>query len=617
MQRLFESFGTVQVLTVVLLLQLFVLHAIVTGRIVRIFRLLVLLPALALIVFFFFSAPNRLNPRAEKLNAPAVSSSETAAIEKQSADEPAPLFTVGSVPKKKRLASKNDFLFPLGDLHLSGERGVAAQSPTFTDSRSAYSPVSAEMEPVSGKSSASGRFIQAADERPTPIPLNRSAADSSAAAAGSGTNAATPSANATETSIKINQSGEISAPAQPLATPGGLTAYSGSQGSLGAGGAIQSTEYSATPSETPNIRPTGFQAGPGMPTLKLPENFEITPDTSRRLMENLSETIRTGVEQTKSAVVHIEAKVKKQGISGKKEVEETGAGIIVKTRLGHYVITCNHVAGNAVSNDGVRIVLSDGRIVHPTAVYPCPDYDIAVMKLAEEKNLQAAALGDSDKVHMIDTVMAVGSPFGLEGSVTSGIVSGRLRRRVPNGNRQQIQDFLQTDAAINPGNSGGPLLNTRGQVIGLVTAIMSNSGGSEGVAFAIPINNVTRVAEQLILNGSYRRPYLGVELDDNFTPEKKAKMGLFRKTISRTDPDAPDRLVGTRILGVKAGSPADQAGLKEGDVILVFNGKTVEDDEHFYHLIGLSNVNDMPSVVVLRGSSRLELRPKLIAAGEK
>ena len=610
MQRLFESFGTVQVLTVVLLLQLFVLHAIVTGRIVRIFRLLVILPALALIVFFFFSSPDRLNPRAEKMNGQP----ETAAVEKQTAEEPAPLFTVGSVPKKKRRISKNDFLFPLGDVHLNGSRGNAALTGSGADS--AYSPVSAELEPVSGKSSASGRFIQAADERPTPIPLNRSAAGSSAAASDSGANAAS-SANATETSIKINQSGEISAPAQPLATPNGLTAYSGSQGSLGTGGAVQSAEYSASPSESPNIRPTGFQAGPGMPTLKLPENFEITPDTSRRLMENLSETFRTGVEQTKSAVVHIEAKVKKQGISGKKEVEETGAGIIVKTRLGHYVITCNHVAGNAVSNDGVRIVLSDGRVVHPTAIYPCPDYDIAVMKLGEEKNLQAAALGDSDKVRMIDTVMAVGSPFGLEGSVTSGIVSGRLRRRVPNGNRQQIQDFLQTDAAINPGNSGGPLLNTRGQVIGLVTAIMSNSGGSEGVAFAIPINNVTRVAEQLILNGSYRRPYLGVELDDNFTPEKKANMGLFRKTISRTDPDAPDRLVGTRILGVKAGSPADQAGLKEGDVILVFNGKTVEDDEHFYHLIGLSNVNDMPSVVVLRGSSRLELRPKLIAAAEK
>ncbi len=187
-------------------------------------------------------------------------------------------------------------------------------------------------------------------------------------------------------------------------------------------------------------------------------------------------------------------------------------------------------------------------------------------------------IGDSDQVEIGDLVLAIGSPFGLSHSVTHGIISAKGRRDLTLGvDKVRIQDFLQTDAAINPGNSGGPLINMKGELIGLNAAIASNSGGNEGIGFSIPVNMSLLVAKQLITNGHLAQVYLGVKLDKDFEPRQALELGF---------PIA----AGTRVSDVAKGSPADEAELRRGDIILTFNDVHVENDSHLVRLVGLSAV---------------------------
>ena len=213
-------------------------------------------------------------------------------------------------------------------------------------------------------------------------------------------------------------------------------------------------------------------------------------------------------------------------------------------------------------------------------------------------NLVPARLGDSTKLDIGDFVLAVGSPFGLTHSVTYGIISAKGRRDLQLGDDGvQYQDFLQTDAAINPGNSGGPLLNLRGEVIGINTAIASTSGGNEGIGFTIPINMVMVIADQLIERGSVVRAYLGVRLDATFGPEAAAKMGLPR----------PE---GARVTGITQNSPAESQ-LRVGDVILAFDGTPIEDDNHLINLVSLTPVNKEVEVHLLRSGKAHNLKVRV------
>ncbi len=205
-------------------------------------------------------------------------------------------------------------------------------------------------------------------------------------------------------------------------------------------------------------------------------------------------------------------------------------------------------------------------------------------------------LGDSDKVEIGDFVLAVGSPFGLSHSVTFGIISAKGRRDLRLGEANvRFQDFLQTDAAINPGNSGGPLVNLRGEIIGINTAIASNSGGNEGIGFSIPVNMFMVVARQLIERGKVSRAFLGVKLESKFGPAAAVEAGL-------------PRLMGAKVTTLIKNSPAEAARLQVGDIILEFNRVPIEDDAHLINLVSLTPVGTTVPVVIFRDRRMLTIQ---------
>ncbi|MEX0641732.1 MAG: trypsin-like peptidase domain-containing protein [Pirellulales bacterium] len=285
------------------------------------------------------------------------------------------------------------------------------------------------------------------------------------------------------------------------------------------------------------------------------------------------------------AVVHIEAEPKPQ-FQGLLKIEEAGSGVIVQFGSKPFVLTNRHVIRHSTP-DKIDIHLADGRILHPKTIYGDQETDVAVMAVADS-DLPTARLGNSDVLEIGDFVLAVGSPFGLSQSVTRGIVSAKGRHNLNLGDGELMwQNFIQTDAAINPGNSGGPLVNLRGEVVGLNTAIASASGGNEGIGFSIPINIVARTAQALVDSRPVPRGYLGVVLDDNFNERRAANLGLHR-------------LVGTRITGTTPGTPAERADLLANDVIVKFDDITIEDDDHLRTLVKLTEIGKQVQLMIYR-----------------
>lgn len=305
--------------------------------------------------------------------------------------------------------------------------------------------------------------------------------------------------------------------------------------------------------------------------------------------------VKTVAKLVAPTVVYIEAEIPgrpRPSHADTVPMEEAGSGVIVKFKDGFYVLTARHVIRNTPPQR-IKIYLDDGRRIYPTRIWQDQDTDIAVLAISA-RNLAATPLGDSDRVEVGDFVLAVGSPFGLKQTVTFGIVSAKGRRDLILGNAEiRFQDFIQTDAAINPGNSGGPLINLRGQVVGINTAIASNSGRNEGIGFAVPINMVVFVARQLIETGRVARAFLGVTLDTNFGPAMAAELGLPRP-------------IGARVSGITENSPAEKAQLQPGDIILQFDGNSIEDDRHLINLVSLTEIGKSVKLLVLRdGESML------------
>ncbi|MFW5693490.1 MAG: S1C family serine protease [Thermoguttaceae bacterium] len=325
-------------------------------------------------------------------------------------------------------------------------------------------------------------------------------------------------------------------------------------------------------------------------------------ERNAQVLEAQSAVVKAVARLLGPAVVHIEAdsgpRPSLQLGTQKQQVEEAGSGVIVEYRGKHFVLTNRHVIRNS-NAEGIKVFLNDGRMVRPTRVLGDEESDIAVMAVSAER-LTAASVGDSDRLEIGDFVLAVGSPFGLSQSVTFGIVSAKGRRDLRLGDaRLRLQDFLQTDAAINPGNSGGPLVNLRGEVVGINTAIASASGGNEGVGFAIPINMFMFAARQLIDKGRVDRAFLGVSLDARFGAEAATAAGL----------PCP---VGARVSGVTAGSPAATAGMKVGDVVLQYGDTPVENDGHLINLVAQTLVGETVGLVVFRDRKEMRLEIRLI-----
>lgn len=263
--------------------------------------------------------------------------------------------------------------------------------------------------------------------------------------------------------------------------------------------------------------------------------------------------------------------------------EAEGSGFIF-TKDG-YIFSNNHVVENATK---ITVVTCDNRQYEAEVVGTDPDTDIAILKIKGTGDFPYVAIGDSDQVRVGDWALAIGNPFGLAGSYTFGIVSA-----VGRPGMASFQSFIQTDVAVNPGNSGGPLVNIHGQVIGINAAIQSQTGGYMGISFAIPVNIAKSVAAQIIDHGYVQRGYLGIypsDLDD----ETRQQLGLGHDE-------------GVMISRVESGSPAEKAGIRQGDIITKLDGQPVNDPNAFRLKVGSLAPETSIKLEVLRDESRITL----------
>src|SRR5215468_187736 len=265
--------------------------------------------------------------------------------------------------------------------------------------------------------------------------------------------------------------------------------------------------------------------------------------------------------------------------------QSAGSGVIFDARNG-YIVTNAHVVENA---NEITVTLQDGRDLKAEIIGSDTPSDVAVVRVKPD-GLTQIPLGDSARAEVGDFVVAIGNPFGLQHTVTSGIISGLSRSGI---NPDGYEDFIQTDASINPGNSGGALVNLRGELIGINTAILSRSGGNIGIGFAIPVNMARSVMEQLIRYGSVKRGQLGVSMY-TVTPDIAHSLGL-------------SSAVGALVSQVVEGSPAAQAGIRTGDVITSVNGQPVKSNTELRNTIGLLRVGDKVDIGLLRDGKPLRV----------
>jgi serine protease Do len=314
--------------------------------------------------------------------------------------------------------------------------------------------------------------------------------------------------------------------------------------------------------------------------------------------ESVNKTFELVSRAVSPAVVHIVATKTggREDIPRGRTFEESGSGVIVRAdgSKGLYVLTNNHVVEGS-KPARILINLHDGRAIHPDQVWFDPMADIAVLSLNRD-DLAAARFGNSDDMAVGSWVLAMGSPFGLTHSVSQGIISARSRHMDDEVLADvKNQDFLQTDAAINPGNSGGPLVNMKGEVIGINNSIASNSGGYEGVGFSIPSNIARWIMNDLIKKGRVSRGALGIDLRPKFQAEDAVRLGL-------------DRPQGAWVGQVYPASPASVAGLRDGDVILRFQDVDVTDLNHLINLVSMTPIGQTADLIIWREKRRYTLR---------
>ncbi|MCQ2582860.1 MAG: Do family serine endopeptidase [Treponema sp.] len=339
-----------------------------------------------------------------------------------------------------------------------------------------------------------------------------------------------------------------------------------------------------------------------------PARNTYTPAEALSIVEALQTSFRYTTEKLLPSVVEVDVTETKtytnpmrnfgwpfgdffgnSGDDGKREYETKGlgSGVIVRRADNKlYVLTNNHVAGGATK---ISIKLNDGREFEGKLVGADERMDIALVSFeSDDKSIPVAVLGDSDLVRAGDICMAFGAPLGYSQSVTQGIVSATGRSETQMSN---ISDFIQTDAAINQGNSGGPLVNIYGEVIGINTWIASSSGGSQGLGFAIPINNIKSTIDSFIKNGKVAYGWLGVSLLEVNSDFKK-ELGV-------------EKMDGAFAAEIFTGSPADKGGIKPGDYIVELNGKKVKSVNQLVRDVGYLEAGKTAKFVVIRGGKKL------------
>src|SRR5215469_8063541 len=261
-----------------------------------------------------------------------------------------------------------------------------------------------------------------------------------------------------------------------------------------------------------------------------------------------------------------------------RETEAAGSGVIVDAAQG-YVLTNAHVVENATS---IEVTTKDNHRFNAKLIGRDPETDIAVLQIPAS-GLTAVPVGDSDRLQVGDFVLAIGNPFGLGQTVTSGIVGALGRSPGIEG----YEDFIQTDASINPGNSGGPLVDLQGRIVGINTAIVAPTGGNVGIGFAVPINMARQVMDQLISYGEIKRGRIGVAIQD-LTPDIAQGLGTTRNG-------------GAVIARVEPGSPAEHAGLRTNDVVVAVNGAPIHNGAELKNRVVMARIGDALDLTVARG----------------
>lgn len=287
--------------------------------------------------------------------------------------------------------------------------------------------------------------------------------------------------------------------------------------------------------------------------------------------------------------------------SRQQQKNSLGSGVIIDSKQG-LVLTNNHVIDKA---DKIKVTLTDGRQLNAELVGTDPEADIAVIRIPAQ-NLTQLPIADSSQLKVGDFVVAIGNPFGLGQTVTSGIISALGRSGL---GIEGYEDFIQTDASINPGNSGGALVNLRGELIGMNTAILAPTGGNVGIGFAIPTNMIMPIKDSLVKHGEVRRGLLGVSTQD-LTPELVAAFNLDNKQ-------------GAAINRIENDSPAAKAGLEPGDVIVAANNRPVKNSQDIRNIVGLLQIGDKVTIDYYRGNEKKSAiavigeQEQALLAGEK
>ena len=298
------------------------------------------------------------------------------------------------------------------------------------------------------------------------------------------------------------------------------------------------------------------------------------------LLEEFDNAVSRIVEEVRPMVVNVRVRAMQENLLGEEVLAEgLGSGVIFTSD--GYIITNNHVAGAA---EEIIVTLFDGKEYPAELIAGDPNTDIAVIKIEAEGMLEAASFISIDDVKVGELVIAVGSPFGLQQTVTTGVISAKGRDITLSADTLPMVNLIQTDASINQGNSGGPLINSTGQVIGINTLIFSPSGGSAGIGFSIPSDTAVNIAEQIINYGKARIPYIGVEMGFNET-----------------------EIIGVYILNIVDGYPAWEAGIKPGDIIVEFDGAPVSTPFELFAEILKRNVGQEVDIRIYRDGKYLNL----------
>jgi serine protease DegS len=322
------------------------------------------------------------------------------------------------------------------------------------------------------------------------------------------------------------------------------------------------------------------------PAASGPVSYAAAVDQAAPAVVNIF-TARTVVERTPLQSDPFFGQFQERGETLRRRTQTSlGSGVILSAQ--GYLLTNNHVIAGA---EAIAVLLADGRSFEASVVGTDPDTDLAVLKIVARDDLPTLTVGRSSDLRVGDVVLAIGNPFGVGQTVTQGIVSATGRHSL---GINTYEDFIQTDAAINPGNSGGALVNAHGDLVAINTAIFSQSGGSHGIGFAIPVDLARDVMTQIIEHGEVIRGWLGVEAQD-VTPQLAESFGL------------PDTR-GVLIAGIYPDGPADRAGMRPGDVIIEVDGEVIEQAYEALNLIALAQPGETVTITLWRDGRRVEAK---------